>query len=80
MHFNFHDAIALTGFTPTTFDIKTKAAWVIATRACFGRAGEELTNRCEQPCVGGGITARCTTNWALIDTDDFVKIFKTSHA
>ena len=76
VHFYPNHAVALTGFAAAAFDVEGEAPRVVATRACFRRAGKQITNRREQAGVGRGVRARCASDRALINRHDFVEVFK----
>ena len=80
VHFNFVDAVALTMFATTTFDIETKSARLVTAEFGFGLRGVEIANLGENASIGGGIAARGATNGRLIDDDDFVKMFNAINA
>ena len=74
MHFDFQDAIALTGFATAALHIEGEAAGFVT--ACFGlwQFSEPVPDRGEQVRIGGGVGARGTSDGGLVDLDDLVEI------
>ncbi len=77
VHFDLDDAVAFTVFAAPALDIKTKTAGAVTTQFGFGYAGKQLTDRREQPGIGGGIGTRRAADRRLVDNDRFVEQFNT---
>ena len=77
VHFNLGHTVTLAGLTASATDIETKAAWLVATRTCFLRAGKELTNRRGNTCIGRRVRAGRPTNRRLINVDTFIKMIES---
>jgi len=73
VHFNSDKAITLAGLTSATLHVKREAACVIATFAGSGRLCEELADWRKEARISGGIASRCSSNWALVHTDDLIE-------
>ena len=79
MHLDFQDAIALTRFAASAFDVKREPPCGVP--LCLGivRLGEQLPNVCEYARIGCRIGTRRSADWRLVNVDDFVQILQPLH-
>ena len=73
VHLDLDDAFALARFAAAALDVEGEPPRHVAPRLRFRHRGVELADRREQPCVGGGVGARRSSDRALIDVDHLVE-------
>ena len=76
VHLHLDHAVALAGLAAAALDVEAEAARLVAARARFLRAGEQLADRREQPGVGGRVGARRAADRALVDVDHLVEVLQ----
>ena len=74
IHFNADNAIAVAGLAAAAFNIKAKAAGLIAAHLRFGRLAEKLADKIKDPRIGCRIGTRCPANWRLVNVDDLIDV------
>ena len=79
MHFNSAHALALAGFTSSTFDIERKSSDGIAPNFCFRYAGVHLANMIENPCICRWIRSWSSSNRGLIYFDHSIDLVESVH-
>ncbi len=77
LHFNAVLSLTLAGLAAATFDIETKATWLVATNFAFRHTGKQFADGVEKVRIGCRIGARRTANWALVDFDDLVQVLQS---
>jgi hypothetical protein len=77
VHFDFDDAVALTVFAATAFDVEGEAAGFVASDLGFGLVGEEFSDGAENAGVGGWVGSGGAAYGGLVYDYDFVEIFYT---
>ena len=75
LHLHQVRAIARAGFAAPAFDVKGKAARLVAAQAGLGQLGKELADGRERVGVRGRVGAGRATDGLLVDADDFVEVF-----
>src|SRR5699024_10374905 len=75
IHLNLDGAIALTGLTAPTLDVKAKASSLVPTHLCFLVLRKKVTDVVEHTSVRSRVGPRSPPNWRLINLDEFVKVF-----
>ncbi len=75
VHFDLDRTGALAVLAAAALDVEGEASGFVAARLGLREAGEQLTNRREEPDVGGGVGTRCAPDRALVDIDDLVDVF-----
>ncbi len=77
MHLDLDDAVTLTRFASSAFDVEAEASGVVATRARLGNGGKQLAQGREQTRVRGRIGARRPSDRTLVDIDDPVDLLES---
>src|ERR1700693_5269202 len=76
VHLDLYETISFARLAPSALHVERESSRPVAPDLRFGQLGEQLADGSEQSRVRGGIRARCPTDWALIDIDDFVEVLE----
>src|SRR5579863_9095186 len=77
IHLNAHNALTLTGLTPSTLDIEREPPRLIATQTRLRHLREQITDDGKGCGIGSGIRARCTPNRRLININHLVQMLQS---
>ena len=80
VHLYLDDAITLTRLTTAALDVEAESPCVVAAGTRFRDRREQLTQRSEQPGVGGWIRARGASDRALVNVNDAIDLLQAFDA
>ena len=79
MHFDFDNAVAAAGLTPSAFNIETESSLLKASQLGFRQTGEQIADVVEHPRISRRIGTRGSADWRLVNVDYLINVFKTQY-
>ena len=80
MHFDFHQAVAVTGLAPAALYIEGEAARAVAPHFGIGCGSKQIPDVIEQPRIGSGVGPGGSADGALVNVDDLVQVLQPFNA
>ncbi len=80
LHFNPHEAFALTRFASAAFDIEAESSGRISADARFGQFRVQITDGRKGAGVSGRIRARRAADGRLVNINHFVQILQSQNS
>ena len=77
VHLNDTKTSTFTSLAAPAFHVERETTGLIATNFTFRQVGKELSYLGPYTSVGCWIRTRGTTDWTLVDIDDFINLFST---
>ena len=74
MHFDLLYSVAATGLTSSSLNIETEPARLISAHFGFGQMTEDIPDVAKEACVSRWVRSWGSSNWGLIDLNDFVNM------
>ena len=76
MHFNLQDAITGTCLAASPFDIEAETPFFVAPCFRIRRCCKQITDLIKHTGISRRIGTRCSSDWRLINTDDFIQLLQ----
>ena len=80
MHFDFHQAVAVTGLAPAALYIEGEAARAVAPHFGIGCGSKQIPDVIEQPRIGSGVGPGGSADRALVNVDNLVQMLQSLNA